>query len=327
MIASAYLAHRRDFLRHVGALAACVGATQVSLGGVHAPAIIDMPIIDTHQHLWDLKKLKLPWLKDYSALAKSYLPSDYAKAIEGTGVVQSVYMEVDVEASQQDAEAEYVIGICREGKTTMAAAVISGRPELDSFGDYIRKYKNEKAIKGIRRLIDAAGITPEVFLGKTFVANIRLLGELGMSFDLHPRVAELAEAAKLADACPDTRFVLDHCGCIAPTADESVRKQWRKGLAEVAKRKNVVCKISGIIANAPEKWTTRDLAPIINPCLDEFGPDRVMFASDWPVCSLRATLGEWVVALKEIVADRSAEDQKKLFHDNAAAFYKLAKKS
>ena len=92
-------------------------------------------------------------------------------------------------------------------------------------------------------------------------------------------------------------------------------------MQELANCPNVVCKISGIVARAPTDWTADHLAPIVNHCLDTFGPDRVMFGSDWPVCRLRASYRQWVDALWQIVATRSESDRRKLFHDNAVKFY------
>ena len=101
--------------------------------------------------------------------------------------------------------------------------------------------------------------------------------------------------------------------------------QWRREIAQLAKRRNVVCKISGIVAQAPkESWTADHLAPIINHCLEVFGPDRVVFGSDWPVCTRVAALREWVAALKEVIQNRPKADQRKLLHDNAVRFYGLA---
>src|SRR5204862_6564644 len=103
------------------------------------------------------------------------------------------------------------------------------------------------------------------------------------------------------------------------------RTQWQKDIGEVAKRKNVVGKVSGIVASAaPGKWTADDLAPIVNHTLEVFGPDRVMFGGDWPVCTLAASYRQWVEALKAIVKERKEEEQRKLFHDNAVKFYGLA---
>ena len=101
--------------------------------------------------------------------------------------------------------------------------------------------------------------------------------------------------------------------------------KWKRDIEALAKRENVICKISGLIARAPKKdWKVEDLAPAIDFCLDAFGPDRVIYGGDWPVCKVTAPYREWVRALKEIIASRSRTDQKKLLHDNAVKFYGLA---
>jgi L-fuconolactonase len=152
--------------------------------------------------------------------------------------------------------------------------------------------------------------------------SIRLLGELGMSFDICIRHGELLDGVKLIDACPDTRFILDHCG--NPDVQAKDRSQWERDIAEMAKRKNVVVKISGILASArPEHWTVEELAPFVNHTMDVFGPDRAMFGGDWPVCTLAATYRQWHDAVKSIVNDRNEAEQRKVFHDNAAKFYGL----
>jgi predicted TIM-barrel fold metal-dependent hydrolase len=93
-------------------------------------------------------------------------------------------------------------------------------------------------------------------------------------------------------------------------------------MAALAHRSNVICKISGIVARAtPGNWNAATLAPAINHCLDVFGPDRVIFGGDWPVCTLVASYQEWATALREIIAQRSESEQRKLLHDNAANFY------
>src|SRR5205823_1700240 len=133
------------------------------------------------------------------------------------------------------------------------------------------------------------------------------------------RSEELPDAVKLIDLCPETRFVLDHCGNANVQAPD--RTQWRRDMEEVAQRDNVICKISGIVASAkPGAWTSNDLAPIITHCLESFGKDRVMFASDWPVCTLAATYRQWVEALQTVVREWSEANRRKLFHDNAVRF-------
>jgi predicted TIM-barrel fold metal-dependent hydrolase len=288
-------------------------------------------IIDTHQHLWDLGRFRLPWLKNKPSLAKNYLMADYLAATADLGkfgdrpakIVKTVYMEVDVDPAQQPAEAEYVLGICKKGDTPMAAAVISGRPASDEFAKYLDRFKGNPHLKGVRQVLHVDETPPRYCLDPKFIRGIRLLGERGLSFDLCMRARELPDAAALIGACPETRFILDHCG--NANVQEKDHTQWKKDMEAVARRKNVVGKVSGIVASAkPGQWTADDLAPIVQHTLEVFGPDRVMFGGDWPVCTLAASFAQWVDALRGIVSGRPAEQQRQLFHDNAARFYGLS---
>lgn len=279
-----------------------------------------LPIIDTHQHLWDLRKFRLPWITKGNKLDRNYLMSDYLAATRGLGVVQAVYMEVDVTPEQQLAEAEEIIAVCQRGDTPTRAAVISGRPAEEDFAKYIKRFQGSPHVKGLRQVLHGASTPAGYCLDRKFIAGIRLLGELGLRYDLCMRHAELRDGAKLVGECKGTRFVLDHCG----NPDLKKHEQWKKDLAAVAKHENVVCKVSGIIASAPPgRWKAEDLAPVVNHTLDTFGPERVMFGGDWPVCLLTATFAEWIDVLTQIVAERKVEEQRKLFHDNAVAFYGL----
>ena len=297
-----------------------------------------LPIVDTHQHLWDLGKLRPPWLKSGGHLNRNHLMSDYLEAARGLNVVKTVYMEVAVADDDLLKEAEYVIDLCRRKDNPMVAAVIGGRPAADGFKEYITRFKNSPYVKGIRHILP--GKQQELWGESRFVKSIRLLGELGMRFDLCMPPQRLPDAAKLVDACPATRFVLDHCGNADPQAfgrlagkksgqrprpPQHVADQWRRDIAALARRKQVVCKISGIVARADkDHWTPDDLAPIINHCLEVFGPDRVIFASDWPVCTRVASLRQWVEALKQVIAARPETERRKLLHDNAVKFYGLS---
>jgi predicted TIM-barrel fold metal-dependent hydrolase len=314
--------NRRDFL---AATAATVGAVSAGLGADRAetkePKAV-LPIIDTHQHLWDLTKFRLPWIKPGNKLGRSHVLADYREATRGLNVVKTVYMEVDVDPAQQTAEAEYVTELCQRADTPLAAAVVSGRPASDEFPNYIAQFKNNACIKGIRQVLHVDSTPPGFCLDRKFVRGIRLLGDRGLSFDLCMRPDEMADAAKLVAECPGTRFILDHCGNGPVLAKD--RSKWEKGIAEVAKHRNVVGKVSGIIVQMEgRKWAPEELAPVINHTLAVFGPDRVMFAGDWPVCTLAASFREWVGALQAIVRDRSEAEQRKLFHDNAVRVYGL----
>jgi predicted TIM-barrel fold metal-dependent hydrolase len=297
-------------------------------------------IVDCHQHLWDLEKFKLPWIEPGTLLGRSYVMKDYLAAIDGTGIKHAVYMEVDVDPAQQTAEAEHLIEICKSGKAPTIAAVISGRPAAENFKDYITPLAKSRHIKGVRQVLHGESTPAGYCLEKSFVGGIQLLGELGLSFDLCMRPRELKDGAKLAEQCPGTRFIVDHCGNADVWAffkPDDRRKvgsgrpppahgadDWRRDIDALAAKKNVICKISGIIARAPKEWSAEDLAPIVNHCLDAFGPERVIFGSDWPVCLLGAPLKQWVSALREIIAARPASIQENLLKTNAVSFYRLS---
>jgi predicted TIM-barrel fold metal-dependent hydrolase len=278
-------------------------------------------IVDTHQHLWDLQRFRLPWIRKESPLNRNFVMDDYRAATKGLEVVKAVYMEVDVDPKQQVAEADYILEVCREDKSPTKAAVISGRPASDGFRAYMNRFKENRYLKGVRQVLHNEG-TPAGFCNsKEFRAGLRVLDEMGLRFDLCMRHAELPDALRLCEALPNLRFILDHLG--NPNVQAKEQTNWRRDIGRLAKCKNIVCKVSGIVAGAREKWTADDLAPFVNHVMDEFGPDRVMFGGDWPVCTLRATYRQWVEALRTIVRNRSAEHQRKLFHDNAVSFYGL----
>src|SRR5258708_1335390 len=202
-----------------------------------APA--ELPIIDTHQHLWDPKKFRLNWIRKGDLLDRSYLPADYEAARKGLNIVGAVYLEVDVDPSQQQAEADSVTALCKKADTPTRAAVISGRPASDSFAKYIRPFKGSPYVKGLRQVLHGSGTPAGYCLEKPFVRGIQLLGELGLHFELCMRHADLPDAIKLVDACKDTRFVLDHCG----NPDLVKHEKWKKDIAALARRKNVVGKV------------------------------------------------------------------------------------
>lgn len=321
------LVSRRDFLTTVAAGAtagSCMSNLNPTLSAQDKTVPEPIAMIDTHQHLWDLNRFKLPWHKepDTKPLQRSFVMSDYLTATKDLNVTKTIYMEVDVMPEQQVDEGEYVTDLCQRNDNPMRAAVVSGRPGTPGFETYIRKVAENKFIKGIRQVLHGESTPAGFCLKPEFVKSIQLLSELGLSFDLCMRPGEVVDAAKLVNQCPNTRFILDHCGNMSVTStDEMLRSKWKLGMEQLAAKPNVVCKVSGIIVTADKDWKPDDLAPNINFTLDTFGENRVMFAGDWPVCTLRATFAQWVNALKLIVKDRSLTFRKKLFHDNAAKFY------
>ncbi|QVL33006.1 amidohydrolase family protein [Telmatocola sphagniphila] len=307
--------NRREFV--------AAGISAIALSPLSAKEAPMQPIIDTHQHLWDLTKVKLSWLKEGSPLNNQFRPQEYATATADVGIVKSVYMEVDVVPDNQQIEADYIIDLCKSKKTPTVAAVLGGHPSSEGFAKYVAQFKGSPYVKGIRQVIHVDSTPAGYCNSKDFEKGVQLLGELGLSFDICIRPGEIPYGAKLVDACPHTRFILDHCGN-APINDAAQMATWKKDIADIASRKNIVCKVSGIVASAKKgAWNADTLAPAINHTIEAFGWDRVMFGGDWPVCTLAASYKEWVAALKSIVSNQSKENQMKLFHDNAAKFYGL----
>jgi len=311
-------------------LAAAAGAACALAGSVESADAGEPPIVDTHKHLWDLKRFRLPWL-DHAGdvLNRTYTADDYLKASAGLNVVKAVYMEVDVEPSQRDQEADFVVDLCRRRVGPTVAAVIGGATDREGFPVWISRFKDSPFVKGVRSSFDA-GVTA----GDVFVKNLRKLGALGMSFDINVGPPGLEPAAGVVKQCPDTRFVVDHCGNLdaamyrqngAPANAAAVRAQWEHGMATLAESRNVVCKISGVMEAAGGRAGEAEYAAVINHCLDCFGPDRVMFASNWPVINLAGSFASWVALLRSVVSARPAGVVRKLFSDNAIEFYRLRK--
>lgn len=322
---------RRRFLMGAAALAASASRTTGAASADPSPPTTDdeerndaVPITDTHVHLWDLDRLTLPWLQGGGPLARNHLPEDYRRESEGLDVVRAVYMEVDVDPSQHVDEAEYVINLCRsdDAPIPMVGAVIGGRPADEGFAAYLDRFRESPEVKGVRQVLHGGGTPPGTCLASEFIKGVQMLGDRGLSFDLCLRPGELKDGARLVDQCPGTSFILDHCG--NPNVQEADLSSWRDDLARLAERENLACKVSGIVASAdPNAWTADDLAPIVLHVLDRFGPDRVVFGGDWPVCTRAATFRQWVEALRTIVQDRSVAERRKLFSENAGRVYRL----
>ena len=279
-----------------------------------------MQIVDTHQHLWDLDLFRYSWLGSLPALNRSFRMSDYLAAAKGLDVVKSVHLEADVDESYMLDETRHVLALGNQPDNLLEGIVACGRPESDDFKSYLDQIAGHPKLKGIRRVLHTQ--PDEVGQGVTFINNVALLSGYGLSFDLCVLARQIPIAIRLVSKCPDVVFILDHCG--VPQVREKNLDPWRSYITEIAKFSNVSCKISGLVAYAdPQRWTTDDLRPFVEHAIASFGWDRVLFGSDWPVCTLSASYQQWVAALKEITRDAGEVNQRKLFRDNALRVYRL----
>ncbi len=327
---------RRQFIKSAATLTFGLNTVLMAERKTRGASLALQPIVDTHQHLWSLDRCTPPWLaKASTKLRKNFTTREYLAATHGLDV-RAVYMEVDVAEKDHIAEADHVIRLSADQAHPTVAAVIGGRPGGKTFELYIRRFADSPYVQGVRRLLH--GSVPRGHcLTPPFVEHMRLLGELDLSFDLCMRPGDLGDGVRLAENCAETLFIIDHCGNADPNAfitesGGTIDKQpshdannWRRDIEKLSKLDNVICKISGVVAKVTSsKNRAEQLAPIVNHCLDAFGPDRVVFGGDWPVCLLGASLREWIDTLADIISNRKAVEQRKLWHDNAVRLYSLA---
>ena len=280
-----------------------------------------MQIIDTHQHLWDKDLFVYSWLSSVPTLDRSFRMPDYLEATAGLNVTKSVHLEADVDEPYMLEETRYLLGLAAQPDNPLEAIVAPGRPESPGFESYLEQIVGSPALKGIRRVLHTQ--PDELGQQTRFLENVARLSRYGLSFDICVLARQLPIAINLVARCPTVSFILDHCG--VPLVKEKILDPWRAHIREMAQFPNVVAKISGLVAYAdPRNWTAEDLRPYIDHVIASFGWDRVMFGSDWPVCTLSASYRQWVDALQSITQGAGESNQQKLFCDNAMRVYRLA---
>jgi L-fuconolactonase len=280
----------------------------------------DVPIIDTHQHLWELDRFPYAWTNGDPVLGRSFGMADYQSAIQGLNVVGSVHVEADVDVPYRLQETEWLADLAQQ-ENPLRGLVAGADPDSEQFSVQLKALAAYPVVKGVRRVLHGK---PSGYVAQPhLVENIKRLAEYGLSFDLCVRADQLPEAIQVVKAAPDVSFVLDHCG--VPDVKNRALDPWRDHMWEIASCANVVGKVSGVVAYADrEGWSASDLEPFVRHTIDCFGWDRVMFGSDWPVCTLAASLRQWVEVLREIVADADEGLLRRLYHDNAMRVYRLA---
>ena len=280
-----------------------------------------MKIVDTHQHLWDLGLFRYLWLDSVPALNRSFGMNDYFEATRGLAIEKSVFVECDVVEPSIPDETNHVLRIADQPDNPVEGVVASARPEKKRFKAYLETIVGHPKLKGIRRILHTQ--PDELGQGELFLENVQSLAGYGLSFDICVLARQLPIAINLISKCPDVNFILDHCG--VPEVKGKILDPWRGHILEISKLPNVTCKISGLVAYAdPATWTAEDLRPYVEHVVESFGWDRVMFGSDWPVCTLAATYKQWVDALLSLTANAGDANQNKLFHDNAIRVYRLS---
>lgn len=278
------------------------------------------PLVDTHLHLVYRDRLRYPWLVGVAALNRDFPYETYAVEARRCGITDAVHMEVDVAPDDIEAETHNVQALSGRPQSLLRGAISACRPEDDGFPAFLDRQLADPFVKGFRRVLHV--VPDDLSEGATFRANIKRLAGASRPFDLCVRPDQIDKAIAIADLAPSVQFVLDHCG--VPAIKDRAEHPWRESIVEIAKRPNVAVKISGVVAYAePERWTVDDVRPYVEHAIKSFGWDRVVWGSDWPVCTLTASLALWVAAAQAITLGCSADERARLFSANARRIWRL----
>ena len=278
-----------------------------------------MKRIDCHQHLLYPERFTYDWTADFPALAgRAFRLDEYRAAASGLEVAGAVFMEVDVPFVEAAAEAAFFGDLADDAANGISGVVAACRPENGDITGWLHSTAHPR-LCGYRRVLHTQ--PDDLSTTADFRENIARIGQAGLTFDLCVLPRQHAIAEELVDCCPETRFILDHCG--VPDIASGNLDSWRTSIKELSRRSNLACKISGIIAYAAGVITAETLRPAVEHVIDCFGWNRVIWGSDWPVCNLTRDLATWTRLLDDVLADCSEDELARLYHRNARLIYQL----
>ena len=275
-------------------------------------------VVDAHLHLWDPAELDYPWLTELPELNRPIGPESLTT--DGHELAAAVFVEAG-RADEQAYEEVAWIGQVAARWPVIRAVVAHAALErgADAAGD-VRRLAAVPLVRGLRR--NDQDEKPGFAVDESYVAGVRLLAEHGLTADLCVRHHQLSEVTELVRRVPEVTFVLDHLG--KPGIRDALTDPWRDDLSRLAALPNVVCKLSGLTTEADwSGWRTGDVLPYLRHALAEFGPERCMFGSDWPVATLATTYGRWVDVVGEALAGRPDTDHELVWRGTAARVYRL----
>jgi L-fuconolactonase len=277
-------------------------------------------IVDAHHHFWDPGEADYPWLTDdLAVIRRRFGPEDLAPELAATGVRATVLVQT---RSSQDETADF---LALAAVTPFIAGVV-GWVDLThpTVGDAIAELRAGPGghdLVGIRHQVhdepDAEWLQRD-----DVMRGIRAVGAAGLVYDLLLRPRELPAALELAQRLSDTRFVIDHLAK-PPIATGDIAL-WRSWIDAFAPLEHVACKVSGLVTEADwSSWTAADLQPFVDLAIDVFGPERLLFGSDWPVCLLAATYPQVVGTAGTLLEGLSDDELAAVMGGNAARIYGL----
>ncbi len=282
--------------------------------------MISLPFIDAHHHLWDIQRLSYDWLSEVPQLNRNYTLPEFQGAVGAWPLEQSVFVQSEVARDESLDEVAWVSELAtlepRIGGIVAWAPVES----IAALASMLQQLRRFPLVKGVRRLLQTE--SEDFCRDADLIRGVESLAAQDLSFDLCIYHRQLAAATELVRACPQVRFVLDHCG--KPDIRNRQLDPWRSQIQQLSEFPNVWCKLSGLITEGdPSRWTIDDLRPYVNHVIDCFGCERLMFGSDWPVVCLAGSYASWGTAVWELVRDRTMAERTQLFHETALKFYRL----
>ena len=279
-------------------------------------------LLDTHQHLVYPEINRYSWTDNSPALAdKSFTIQDYQQLTDDVEIVGTLFMETGVDDKDYQTETRAVARLSEDKSNNILGLIASCRPEQDDgFSAWLDECA-ELNVVGFRRIlhvVDDALSTPE-----TFRRNVRAIGDRGKVFDMCFHARQLPLAVELAQACPNTQFVLNHCG--VPDIAGGELQGWQAGMRAIAREPNIVCKLSGIMAYcSPGQASLAAIQPYVDHVLDTFGAGRIIWGSDWPVVDVANGLPAWISVTQQILEQLSPDEAARIGATNAAQIYRVA---
>ena len=276
-------------------------------------------LIDAHFHLWDPRSRPHAWLSAHPTLNRRFGADDF----EAAALPASVSAGVLVQALASASETQDLLAIA--AAETVVAGVVGWvdleRADVDAQLERLRALPGGERLVGIRHLVQDE-TDPRWLLREAVGRGIDALTRAGLVYDLLIRPAQLRAALELVERHEQARFVLDHGA--KPAIARREFEPWASALAELAAFPNVACKLSGLVSEAGSCWSAAQIDPYIAHLLDCFGAQRLLFGSDWPVCTLVASYAEVVQLARAALAPRlDADDLDAVFGANAIAQYRL----
>lgn len=271
--------------------------------------------LDAHQHFWKFDARRDAWITaDMAVLRRDFLPGDLRGELDAHGVDATIAVQAD----QSDAETVFLLDLA--ARYRFIAAVV-GWVDLRAadIDERLERLSHHRQLAGFRHIAQAEP-DDRFLLHDDFVRGVSRLAAHRFTYDLLVYPRQLPAAVELAAKLPGQAFVLDHIA--KPPVRSGEMGAWREHLRALAQNPNVYCKVSGLVTEADwKRWRPADFQPYLDVVFESFGPERLMFGSDWPVCLLAATYGQ----VKDLIVsyarqfDRAARD--KIMGENAARFY------